>query len=86
MIAIFMIWFLLTALLVLSIVAAAKQPMPTPGHFEMIICPQCDSNQDAWVEHTEPFYSYVHWCGECGYCIMESEWQLATDQTKTALV
>jgi len=43
-------------------------------HTERIICPSCHKEQVATVEHTWPFYSYVHFC-ECGYTIMESEWE-----------
>lgn len=44
-------------------------------HFELIECPQCGSEQEATVEHTVPFFSYVHHCGQCGYIIGESEWK-----------
>lgn len=44
------------------------------GHFEIIRCPECEKVQQAVVEHTEPWYSYVHQCIGCGYTIMESEW------------
>jgi len=45
------------------------------NHAELIVCPNCDLEQVAMVEHTIPFYSYVHICNECGYTIMESEWE-----------
>lgn len=43
-------------------------------HIETIICPECGKIQPAVVEHTWPFYSYVHECHRCHYTIMESEW------------
>jgi hypothetical protein len=47
---------------------------PNHTHAERIICPSCKKVVEATVEHTWPFYSYVHFC-ECGYTIMESEWE-----------
>ena len=44
------------------------------SHTERIICPSCKREVEATVEHTWPFYSYVHVC-ECGYTITESEWE-----------
>lgn len=44
-------------------------------HTEIIKCPDCDHIQAAIVEHTIPWYSYVHYCTACNYCIMESEWE-----------
>lgn len=43
------------------------------SHQEQIIFPGCKAEVTATVEHTWPFYSYVHFC-ECGYTIIESEW------------
>jgi len=43
-------------------------------HIEIIECPNCNSVQAATVEHTVPWWSYVHECSECGFIIMESEW------------
>jgi hypothetical protein len=43
-------------------------------HYELIKCPECGYIQWAKVEHTFPWWSYVHWCTQCNYCIMESEW------------
>jgi hypothetical protein len=43
-------------------------------HTEEIRCPDCGYLQNAKVEHTVPWYSYVHQCTSCGYIIMESEW------------
>lgn len=45
------------------------------GHLETIICPQCKSHEEACVQHTIPFWSYVHHCTKCGYTIMESDWE-----------
>ncbi len=46
------------------------------SHTETIKCPECGKIQDAVVEHTWPWYSYIHNC-ECGHTIMESEWNRA---------
>ena len=45
-----------------------------PTHLEAIRCPECSKLQLATVEHTWPWFSYVHECTDCGYIIMESEW------------
>ena len=42
-------------------------------HTERIRCPGCGCVQDATVDHTLPYWSYMHVC-ECGYTIIESEW------------
>ena len=39
-----------------------------------IICPECNSIQDAVIEDAWPFPIYVHKCTGCEYIIMESEW------------
>lgn len=44
------------------------------NHQETIKCPNCEKHTEATVEHTAPFWSYVHEC-ECGYIITESEWE-----------
>jgi len=46
------------------------------SHFEDIICPGCQSVQNAEVEHTWPWWTYVHTCTGCGHIIMESEWEV----------
>jgi len=43
-------------------------------HPETIKCPECGHIQTAMVQETEPFYTYLHECYNCGYMIMESEW------------
>ena len=48
-------------------------------HIERIWCPNCGKEQDAKVEHTAPFYTYIHNCIECDYLIMESEWNKVED-------
>jgi hypothetical protein len=48
-------------------------------HFENIKCAECGKVQQAIVEHSEPFYTYVHTCVSCGYVIMESEWNRLTE-------
>lgn len=50
------------------------------SHTEQIICPECKSIQTATVEHTPLWNSYVHECTECGYIIMESEWERYADE------
>lgn len=45
------------------------------SHIERIICPNCRSVCLARVEHTQPFYSYVHECQRCKYMITESVWE-----------
>ena len=52
----------------------------TTHHIETIRCPECGEVQEAKVEHTIPFYSYVHSCVKCGYTIIESEWDETTPQ------
>lgn len=47
----------------------------TPYHKVTIRCPQCESMEDAEVEHTIPFWTYIHFCNKCGYVIMEDEWE-----------
>lgn len=46
------------------------------SHKETIECPECNHVQEAIVEHTVPWYSYVHICTMCKYIIMESEWKV----------
>lgn len=48
-----------------------------PTHTEQIECPECGSLQNATVEHTQPFWTYIHECN-CGHTIMESEWDVVT--------
>lgn len=45
---------------------------------ETIICPRCGSREEAMASQSgAEWWAYVHWCFGCGYCIMESEWELA---------
>ena len=44
-----------------------------------IICPECKSTEKAEVICGFPWYTYIHDCKNCGYIIMESEWQLAEE-------
>lgn len=44
------------------------------SHNEVIECPSCMKQQQATVNHTTPFYYYVHECEKCQYIIMESDW------------
>lgn len=45
---------------------------------EMIRCPECGQVQHAEIGNTLPFPTYIHECEEeeCGYLIMESEWEV----------
>ena len=45
-----------------------------PGHYEIIICPNCGQEQEAHVRHTNLWNVYIHECDNCEYVIMESEW------------
>jgi len=45
-----------------------------PDYNVKIICPQCQSIQDANVEPCWTWDVYIHKCTECKYIIMESEW------------
>jgi len=54
---------------------AALAKLQSPSHIESIVCPKCSHIEDATVDHTQPWYSYVHTCTACGYIIMESEWE-----------
>ncbi|HEY0108015.1 MAG TPA: hypothetical protein VGB67_00220 [Fibrella sp.] len=49
------------------------EPRPD-GHSETIRCPNCQAIELATVEHTAPWFSYVHTCSRCNHIIMESEW------------
>jgi RNA polymerase subunit RPABC4/transcription elongation factor Spt4 len=41
---------------------------------EKIICPNCNSIEDAEVQLTNLWPIYIHECSECKYLIQESEW------------
>ena len=49
---------------------------------ETITCPNCDAVQQAESVLFEgaPFWAKTHECTVCGYVIMESEWELASDE------
>ena len=47
------------------------QPKKIPVKIQ---CPECRQVQDAQVELTFPFHTYIHTCEKCKYVIMESEW------------
>ncbi len=51
-------------------------------HTEKIKCPDCGTIQDATVEHTTPFYTYLHNCEKCNFTIMESDWEVIMHETK----
>jgi len=48
----------------------------TQTHTEKIKCPDCGTIQDATVEHTIPFHTYLHNCEKCNFTIMESDWEV----------
>lgn len=48
---------------------------PIWHHLETIRCPKCGKVQDAVVQHSKPFWAYVHDC-ECKYTITDSEWEV----------
>jgi ribosomal protein S27E len=48
--------------------------MKTETHTEEIRCPECGLVQFATVDHTFPWWTYIHDCLGCGYTIMESDW------------
>jgi predicted RNA-binding Zn-ribbon protein involved in translation (DUF1610 family) len=50
------------------------------NHAERIRCPECGQEQDAVVQHTRPWWTYIHDCEKCGYTIMESEWEVVVDE------
>lgn len=52
-----------------------KEQSNTEAHTEIIKCPECEKVQWATVEHTWPWWSYIHICNHCEYVIMESEWE-----------
>jgi MinD superfamily P-loop ATPase len=51
-------------------------------HTEMIRCPECHLVQQAEVvlHPGDPWPSYIHDCTGCGYCIMESEWDVVNKE------
>lgn len=56
-------------------------------HSEIIECPECNTNQSAIVEHTMPWWTYIHTCKKCGYLIMESEWnKVPIDEIEKSLI
>ena len=48
---------------------------PLFGHYENIICPNCESVELAYVEYTKLFNTLVHYCSKCKYIITESDWR-----------
>ena len=46
---------------------------------EIIICPECNTIQEATVKQSIPFWVYIHDCINCGYTIMESDWEKIVD-------
>ena len=43
---------------------------------QKIKCPECNQVQEATVEHTIPFTTFIHECDKCKYVIMESDWDV----------
>ena len=54
-------------------------------HTEKIKCPDCGTIQDAIVEHTIPFHTYLHNCEKCNFTIMESDWEVVKTTQQTAM-
>ncbi len=54
----------------------------TEKHTEKIKCPDCGTIQDATVEHTIPFHTYLHNCEKCNFTIMESDWEVVPNTEK----
>ena len=54
--------------------------MPQPSHTVIIECPECFIQQQATVEHTFPWATYIHECKNCKHLIMESEWNEVENQ------
>jgi hypothetical protein len=50
-------------------------------HKEMIKCDKCGLVQWGLVEHTLPFWTYLHTCS-CGNLIMEGEWETVNIEAK----
>jgi len=46
---------------------------------QKIICPECYAIQEAIIKGTFPYPTYIHKCNNCGYIIMESEWEQYND-------
>ena len=55
-------------------------------HTEKIKCPDCGTTQDATVEHTVPFHTYLHNCEKCNFTIMESDWEAVKATQQTAMM
>lgn len=46
---------------------------------QVIRCPKCDSVQKATINQSIPWWVYIHHCNYCKYIIMESEWDVISD-------
>ena len=53
------------------------QPKKIPVKIQ---CPECSTIQDAVVEMTFPFPTYIHHCEKCKYVIMESEFNIVEEK------
>jgi len=60
--------------------------MSTEKHTEKIKCPDCGTIQDATVEHTVPFFTYLHICTKCDFTIMESDWEVVSTEKQLTAV
>lgn len=49
-------------------------------HKETIKCPNCGHIQEAIVEMTKPFATYIHTCEKCKFIITESDWEKVYDK------
>lgn len=52
---------------------------------ELIRCQECGQIQNATIQHGEIFDTYIHNC-ECGYTIMESEWDSNISVFRASLI
>lgn len=52
------------------------------SHNEKIKCPECSTIQITIVQEFWPWDNYTHHCENCGYIIMESEWDRVQEITE----
>jgi uncharacterized protein (DUF2225 family) len=56
--------------------------LETDFHIDTIECPECNTIQDAKVEHTLPWFTRIHQCINCKYLIMDSEWKIIAQKVQ----
>ena len=59
--------------------------MTNTSHIEKIRCPKCGCVQYAVVEHGIPWNTYIHYCKQCDFLIMESDWHKVEDAKAEAM-